>query len=126
MPARYFTVQEANELLPELEPLVGELLERRARVVAMRKQLGDTLDDVQSDVGGPVQSQMVQDFMAIERLVHRIRSYGCILKDMNSGLLDFLSERDGREVYLCWRYGEPEVAYYHELHTGFSGRRPVE
>ncbi len=126
MPARYFTVQEANQLLPELEPLVGELLERRARVVAMRKQLGDTLDDVQSDVGGPVQSQMVQDFMAIERLVHRIRSYGCILKDMNSGLLDFLSERDGREVYLCWRYGEPEVAYYHELHTGFSGRRPVE
>lgn len=126
MPARYFTVQEANELLPELEPLVGELLERRARVVAMRKQLGDTLDDVQSDVGGPVQSQMVQDFMAIERLVNRIRSYGCILKDMNSGLLDFLSERDGREVYLCWRYGEPEVAYYHELHTGFSGRRPVE
>ncbi|MFW6069364.1 MAG: DUF2203 domain-containing protein [Chloroflexota bacterium] len=126
MPARYFTVQEANELLPELEPLVGELLERRARVVAMRKQLGDTLDDVQSDVGGPVQSQMVQDFMAIERLVHRIRSYGCILKDMNSGLLDFLSERDGREVYLCWRYGEPEVAHYHELHTGFSGRRPVE
>lgn len=125
MPARYFTVQEANELLPELEPLVGELLERRARVVAMRKQLGDTLDDVQSDVGGPVQSQMVQDFMAIERLVHRIRSYGCILKDMNSGLLDFLSERDGREVYLCWRYGEPEVAHYHELHTGFSGRRPV-
>lgn len=126
MPARYFTVQEANELLPELEPLVGELLERRARVVAMRKQLGDTLDDVQSDVGGPVQSQMVQDFMAIESLVHRIRSYGCILKDMNSGLLDFLSERDGREVYLCWRYGEPEVAHYHELHTGFSGRRPVE
>lgn len=126
MPARYFTVQEANELLPELEPLVGELLERRARVVAMRKQLGDTLDDMKSDVGGPVQSQMVQDFIAIEKLVHRIQSYGCILKDMNSGLLDFLSERDGREVYLCWRYGEAQVAYYHELHTGFSGRRPVE
>ena len=126
MPARYFTVQEANELLPQLEPLVGELLERRARVVAMRKQLGDTLDDVQSDVGGSVQSQMVQDFIAIERLVHRIRSYGCILKDMNSGLLDFLSERNGREVYLCWRYGEPQVAYYHELHTGFSGRKPMD
>lgn len=125
MPARYFTVQEANELLPKLEPLVGELLERRARVVTKRKQLGDALDDLQSDVGGPVPSQMVQDFMVIERLIHRIQSYGCILKDMSSGLLDFLSQHEGREVYLCWRYGEPRVAYYHELHTGFSGRRPV-
>lgn len=126
MPARHFTVQEANALLPRLEPLVGDLLERRARVVSMRKQLGHTLKDIQSDVGGPIQSQMVQDFIIIERLVHRIQSYGCILKDMNSGLLDFLSERNGREVYLCWRYGEPKVAYYHELHTGFSGRRPVD
>lgn len=125
MPARYFTVQEANELLPQLEPLVGELLERRARVVTKRKQLGNALDDLQSDIGGPVPSQMVQDFMVIEKLIHRIRSYGCILKDMNSGLLDFLAEREGREVYLCWRYGEPKVSYYHELHTGFSGRRPV-
>lgn len=125
MPARYFTVREANDLLPTLEPLVGELLERRARVVTTRKELGDALDDLHSNVGGQVHSNMVQDFMVIEQLIERIQSYGCILKDMNSGLLDFLAEREGREVYLCWRYGEPRVAYYHELHTGFNGRQPV-
>lgn len=125
MATHYFTVQQANELLPTLEPLVGELLERRARVVATRQELGETMDDLHSNVGGHVHSGMVQDFMIIEQLVARIQSYGCILKDMNSGLLDFLAKREGREVYLCWRYGEPRVAYYHELHTGFNGRQPV-
>jgi hypothetical protein len=125
MPARYFTVEEANALLPRLEPLVGELLKRRARVVAQRKQLGETFDNLRVNVGGPVPSQMTQDFKIIEQLVHRVQSYGCILKDMNSGLLDFLARREGREVYLCWRYGEPRVAFYHELHTGFNGRQPV-
>lgn len=125
MPARYFTVEEANTLLPTLEPLMGELLERRARVVSQRKQLGKALDDLHRNVGGRVPSQMAQDFRVIEQLVHRIQSHGCILKDMNSGLLDFLARREGREVYLCWRYGEPRVAFYHELHTGFNGRQPV-
>jgi hypothetical protein len=45
---------------------------------------------------------------------------------MNGGLLDFLSERNGRDVYLCWRYGEPTISHYHELHTGYNGRRPIE
>lgn len=125
MPPRYFTVEEANEVLSEVEPLMGELLRRRARVVAARKELGGVVEDLQSDVGGPVASQLVQEFMAIEQLVRKIQSYGCVVKDMNAGLLDFLSERDGREVYLCWRYGEPQVAFYHELHTGYNGRQPV-
>lgn len=125
MPAQYFTVEQANELLPTLEPLVGELLERRARVVSTRQELGEALDDLRNDVGGRVHSEMVQEFIIIEQLVARIQSFGCILKDMNSGLLDFLAKREGREVYLCWRYGEPAVAYYHELHTGFNGRQSV-
>lgn len=125
MPPRYFTVEEANEVLSEVEPLMGELLRRRARVVAARKELGGVVEDLQSDVGGPVASQLVQEFMAIEQLVRKIQSYGCVVKDMNAGLLDFLSERDGREVYLCWRYGEPQVAFYHELHTGYNGRQSV-
>lgn len=125
MAARYFTVQEANALLPRLEPLVGQLLERRARVVATRKELGEALDDLHSNVGGRVHSEMVQEFMIIEQLIDRIQGYGCILKDMNSGLLDFLAERNGRDVYLCWRFGEPRVAFYHDLHKGFNGRQPM-
>ncbi|HSM55562.1 MAG TPA: DUF2203 domain-containing protein [Candidatus Sulfomarinibacteraceae bacterium] len=126
MAPRYFTVQEANDLLPTIVPLMDQLLERRARVVAARKEIGGIIEDLHSNVGGATASQLVRDFAAIERLMAKIQSYGCVVKDMNTGLLDFLAERNGREVYLCWRHGEPRVAFYHELHTGFNGRRPLE
>ncbi len=125
MNPRYFTVEEANAVLPELEPLVGRLLDLRARVSHESRGIVDVLGDLRSDVGGPAASRITQGFREIEALVARIQSYGCVLKSLESGLLDFLCERDGRDVYLCWRYGEPSIQYYHELHSGFQGRRPV-
>lgn len=123
MPANYFTVEDANSLLPEIRPIMAELIERRARIVDARSEIADILEDESSNVGGYIASTIVQDFIVIERLTRKIRSKGCIIKDLNVGLLDFLSEVDGREVYLCWRFGEPQVEFYHELHTGFQSRR---
>jgi hypothetical protein len=122
---RYFTLDEANALLPELEPLVGRLLELRAKVSHESRELTGMLGDLHSDIGGPAASRLTREFAEIETLVDRIRGYGCVLKSLEAGLLDFLCERDGRDVYLCWRYGEPSIQYYHEVHTGFQGRRPV-
>lgn len=122
---RYFTVQEANELLPTIEPLLAELLDRRARVVRSRDKIEAMVEDLHSNVGGPVASEMAREFMIIEQLAEKIQSHGCFVKDMNAGLVDFLAKIDGRDVYLCWRYGEPRVAHYHELHTGYNGRQPV-
>ena len=126
MVTKYFTVAEANAVLTNIKPLVAELIERRAKVSRLSQEIRPLLTDMHNNVGGTIPSQMTQDFIAIERLLTRIQSYGCIVKDMNTGLLDFLALRNGREVYLCWRYGEPEIAYYHELHTGFNGRRALK
>ena len=123
MPAKYFTVEEANDLLPELEPLMADLIDRRARIVRSRNEIDDLISDNVSDVGGREASDLVLEFMAIERQIIKIRGYGCLLKDLNAGLIDFLSEQDGREVYLCWRIGEPKIEFFHELHTGFSDRK---
>lgn len=123
MTTRYFTVEEANALLPEIKPLMAALLERRAKIVGSRHQIADILEDMSSNVGSPAASAMVQDFMAIEQLLARIRAYGCQVKDLNVGLLDFLAEIDGREVYLCWRFGEERIEHYHDLHTGFMSRQ---
>jgi hypothetical protein len=125
MSARYFTIEEANELLPEISALMESLQARRASVIESKPEMTELLAKNQSDVGGPIAAAMTRDFIAIESLANRIRSHGCVIKDLNSGLVDFLSEREGREVYLCWRFGEPQVAFYHELHTGYRGRRPV-
>lgn len=122
MSVRYFTLDEANAVLEEIKPLMAELLERRARVVRLSKQLGDLLETPHVDFGGPVPSALAQDFAAIEDLLGRIKSYGCVVKSVNAGLIDFLAQIDGRDVYLCWRYGEEQIEYYHELHTGFRGR----
>jgi hypothetical protein len=65
------------------------------------------------------------EFAEIEDLINRIQSYGCVLKSIESGLVDFLCERDGRDVFLCWRYGEPSIEFYHEVHSGFQGRRAL-
>jgi len=125
MSIRYFTVEEANALLTEIRPLMADLLNRRGKVVEMRRDLVPILKRPHHDVGGSLASEIVQDFIAIERLAKKIRSYGCVIKDLNAGLVDFLSERNGRDVYLCWRFNEPAVEYYHELHTGFNGRERV-
>jgi hypothetical protein len=126
MSLRYFTVVEANRLLPELKPLVGELLERRARASQAGREMRELLGDLSSNVGGRHASELALEFVEIERLISQIQAYGCVIKSLEAGLVDFLSERDGRDVFLCWRYGEPNVAYYHELHTGYQSRRPLD
>ncbi len=125
MAARYFTLDEANALLPQIEPLMARLLETRDKAARLSKEIEPLLADARIDIGGAIPSQLAQDFAAIQRLVQEIQSFGCIVKNLNAGLVDFLTERDGREVYLCWRYGEPAVAFYHELHMGYNGRQPV-
>jgi hypothetical protein len=62
----------------------------------------------------------------LQCLVEDIHSCGCHLKDLDSGLVDFPTLWEGREVYLCWKLGEPRVGYWHELEAGFAGRRSLE
>ena len=126
MPPRYFTLEEANKLIPEISPLISDLLERRARVAQAQKRIPHIIENIYDNVGNPLATQIAHEFVIMEELLTQIKSYGCEVKNLNIGLIDFLATRDGREVYLCWRYGEPRIEYYHELHTGFNGRRPIE
>ncbi len=126
MTVRYFTREEANELLAELKPLMGRLLEMRAKTVRTSRQLETLLAEPHLDFGGPVPTALAQDFVIIEDLLNQIRSYGCVVKNLEAGLIDFLAKINGRDVYLCWRYGEEQIAYYHDLHTGFQGRRALD
>jgi hypothetical protein len=125
MPVRYFTIEEANALLPTLKPLLAELLERRARSAQKGQWIADALRQPHVDVGGPVFSELTAEFVVIEDLLNKIKGTGCVVKSLEGGLVDFLAKIDGRDVYLCWRYGEESVTHYHELHTGYRGRQPL-
>ena len=132
---RYFSVEEANALLPELEAKLTLVMQLRAQLRTGYQELealGEPPDAetlARSD-GDPQLVRRRGRFRAVlEALtgeLHEIQGMGVTLKDLDTGLCDFLAERDGHEVWLCWRYGEKRVAFWHDLDTGFAGRRPLE
>ena len=106
--------------------LLRIVLMYRARI--MRQVERGDMDDVvsQNETGSAVASKMGYEFSLIEQLVEEIHTYGCEIKDLNTGLVDFLARRRGRDVYICWRFGEPlHATWYHELHSGFHGRKSI-
>jgi hypothetical protein len=125
MPVHYFTVEEANAALPALRAVVAKMLEARQRIVDAQPQVWPMLEKAAGNGGSPLASAVLEDFEVVQRCVKAIQKMGIELKDINTGLVDFLAERDGRDVYLCWRYDEPSVAHWHDLETGFNGRQPL-
>ncbi len=126
MPTRYFTLDEANALLPTLRPMVAALLDARQRIVDAQPELWPVLEKAVGNGGSAKATLVLTDFEIVDKNVKAITALGLEMKDINSGLIDFLAERDGREVYLCWRYNEPRVAHWHDLEAGFAGRKPLE
>jgi hypothetical protein len=131
---RVFTLEEANELVPRLQDLVKEQLTRRSAIEQLLARLGRELGDVpERIVLEPSDPHEVREMK--RDLVRRIEEYragwreieelGAVLKDPRVGLLDFYGRVDGKLVWLCWRYGEAEVGFYHALEEGFSARRPI-
>lgn len=126
MPARFFTLEEANALLPQLNALLEQLMEARRAIVEARPDLWPVLKKAMGNGGSKKAGELLAEFERAQAAYRAIEDLGVLLKDPDIGLVDFLHRRpDGREVYLCWRYGEPRVAYWHELHAGFAGRKPV-
>lgn len=122
----YFTLQEANETLETIRPLMEEVQAIRRKILANQPEAWPAIERSAGNGGNRALSNMVQDFEKLDALVHRIQETGAILKDINMGLLDFPALREGREVYLCWQYGEGDIAFWHEVEAGYAGRQPIE
>ena len=125
MPARYFTLEQANAALPQLRQIVAAMLAARQHIVDARPQLWPVLEKAAGNGGSALASTVLADFEIVQRSVKAIAGLGIELKDLNTGLVDFLAQRDGRDVYLCWRYDEPTVAFWHDLEAGFGGRQAL-
>lgn len=129
-----FTLEEVNDLVPKLAPVVKLQLERRSAIEALLMKLGRELGDVpESIVLDPADPTNVREMK--RDLARQIEEYragwrqveemGAVLKDARNGLLDFYGNVDGKLVWLCWKYGEDAVNHYHALEEGFSGRKPI-
>ena len=132
MTEREFTLEQARELVPWLSQIFHRLERPRTRA----RHLGAVVKELQGKIngngGGSSQGQLhrqrreLRDVSAeIEAAVSEIRERGILVKGVEPGLVDFPHQRDGRQVYLCWREGEPEIAFWHDIDTGFAGRQPL-
>ena len=122
---QYFTLSEANQALVTIRPLMDEVQAIRQKIISTQPDAWGAIEKSVGNGGSRVLSKMVQDFERLDALVHQILDTGVLIKDVNIGLLDFPALRNGREVYLCWQYGEDDIAFWHEVEAGFAGRQPI-
>jgi hypothetical protein len=128
------TLEEVNAKLPTLRAIVGRQLSRRATIQEKLAALGALVDEIPDDFAVHLgDSSAVRELKA--DLVKRVAEYrkgwdeveelGAVIKDPQVGLVDFYGRLEGAVVWLCWKYGEDEVAHYHALDAGFAARKPI-
>lgn len=131
---RYFRLEQAERLLPELEGLMREARELEARYRQADSEWRESsgrllmLGGVMPDRRKLLAQRGRRDALEarLGELVQAIQSRGCLVKDLELGLVDFPTLLRGEEVLLCWRLGEPSIAYWHGLEEGYRGRKPID
>ncbi|HYH27975.1 MAG TPA: DUF2203 domain-containing protein [Actinomycetota bacterium] len=119
---RRYTVDEANAALPAVRESVLRLRDARRIVI----EHGERVRGSASRNGGGAEGAAYWEALRTMRTeLEHLAGEGVILRDTESGLLDFPSEREGREIQLCWKLGEDRVTHWHEIDAGFSNRRPL-
>jgi hypothetical protein len=134
LPTRLFSLREANALLQTLQEEFGRARQLRDDLMSVQQKLqeaGHAIDgpDVQVDAAAPepvqrLQKRAVRIIEKLRGILREVSELGVEVKAAD-GLVDFRSKLHGRTVFLCWKYGEDRVGFFHELDAGFAGRRPL-
>ena len=126
MSTRYFSLDEARATLPQVKALMEQVQAARREILRVRPDALPAIEKAATNGGNKAAGELSVHAMRLEQGVKAILALGVTVKDIDTGLVDFLGLRNGREVYLCWRYGEENLAFWHELNTGFAGRHPLD
>jgi hypothetical protein len=119
---RLYTLEEANAQLPDLRERLPRLRIARDGLIAASERIKEA---VASDGGGVADAGWFTHQQTLKTELEHLAERGILLRDPEIGLIDFPAERGGRRVYLCWRLGEDQVAWYHEANAGFGSRKPL-
>jgi hypothetical protein len=127
---KHYTVSEANATLPllrsilrDITELAADLEERHQRLACLKN--ARNVDSAHQEEIQQIVADFERDQERMKDYEQELRNLHVELKDYFTGLVDFPGLMDGREVFLCWRLGEPEVGYWHELDAGFAGRQKL-
>lgn len=131
---RYFTLRQAESLLPQIESKIREALYLKSEHERAGSQLRATAQKIHLSGGARIDHAHVSSLRStetdsaqrLEKLIEDIHDTGCLVKDLDVGLLDFPTLYHGEEVYLCWRLGEPHIEHWHRVEDGFPGRKSID
>ena len=131
---RYFTLQQAEELLPDVESAIREAISLKSEYQEAEaewqrfSQRIMLLGGVLVDHSRLVEQKNNRETTAarLKQVLEKIQDYGCLVKDLDIGLIDFPTRFRGEEVYLCWKLGETGIQFWHGIHEGFRGRKPID
>ena len=129
---RYFTRDEAEALLPTLDPILRALRDLRAELTGVEQQVEALLAKMRGN-GHAHQGELAalrahaaELAGEINERIHQINEMGVLVKDLEMGLIDFPAQRHGDDILLCWRLDEPRIAWWHTLDGGFCARQPLD
>src|SRR4030067_2658492 len=128
MRPRTFTLDEASSLLPRLSELLLQTQECKLKhdqhqdqIAEYPRRMSANGDILERDLN-ETRQELAKAAAELSSLVEKVQEMGCELKDIDQGLIDFRAEREGREGYLCWKLGEPDIRWWHDLESGFARR----
>ncbi len=120
---KVFTLKEARETLVKIKPIVEDIREKKENLSRLYEKLMEQKDELEQMY---LKTKIKELEIQIKRHIARIEELGGVIKGLDPILIDFLSEYEGRYIWLCWKEGEETIMYWHELNAGFNGRKPVQ
>jgi hypothetical protein len=120
---RYFTIKSANEALPDIIEKFNNLKKQKNEITKTEQELQSSVSNFEEYM---IQKQKLNSEMTkFYQLIEGLEATGVSLKGLDQGLLDFPSRRFDEDVWLCWKDGETEIKFWHDMNSGFDGRKPI-
>ncbi len=131
---RFFTLQQAEKVLPDVASAIREAISLKAEYERMQSawqsfsERVTMMGGVRVDRGRVLEQQNGREeaALALKQAVNKVHEFGCLVKDLDIGLIDFPTLFQGEEVYLCWKLGEAGIRFWHGVNEGFRGRKPID
>jgi len=132
--ARRFTLQEAESVLPEIEASLREAISLKSEFELAEGELQSINRRVMMLGGMLIDREEIQRLKqrrdssaeGLKAAIGKIQEFGCVIKDLDVGLVDFTTLFRGEEVFLCWKLGESGIRFWYGTHEGFAGRKPID
>lgn len=127
MKKRYFTLEEAQILIPEISIKLRKLI-NISKAINLLNTIEISYEDGFHFIFNEINSRknIHKLYYEFYEILEEILNYGAIVKDLNFGLVDFYSLNNGKEIFLCWQLGENKIKYWHETNSNYDERKPIE